>query len=259
MRAEKFGRAGRASSLIQQGIRKMRKLMTFLIGVSGLAVSAPAMAVTTVLTFDGFACTGTDGGAVDRNCVNQNDIIGSNYGSTAQLAVSYDAADHPQFAVTSLRYGFPFGGSSSVAVSAFGGPDGRGYSSITFTPTAGFEVAFNSFRWQRGSATFAEIAADLMGPGGATLASFTGSSGGTFTPNTSYYAGPLTFRFSTPTSGIAVVDDITFDVRGIASPPGGVPEPASWALMVAGFGLTGSALRNANGRRRKTSAQFVLA
>ena len=30
---------------------------------------------------------------------------------------------------------------------------------------------------------------------------------------------------------------------------GGVPEPASWALMIAGFGLTGAALRKANGRR----------
>jgi hypothetical protein len=32
--------------------------------------------------------------------------------------------------------------------------------------------------------------------------------------------------------------------------PGGVPEPASWALMIAGFGLTGAAMR----RRRVTAA-----
>jgi hypothetical protein len=31
-----------------------------------------------------------------------------------------------------------------------------------------------------------------------------------------------------------------------------VPEPASWALFLAGFGLTGAALRIANGRRRMT-------
>jgi PEP-CTERM motif len=30
---------------------------------------------------------------------------------------------------------------------------------------------------------------------------------------------------------------------------GGVPEPATWAMMLAGFGLVGGALRNANGRR----------
>jgi PEP-CTERM motif len=34
---------------------------------------------------------------------------------------------------------------------------------------------------------------------------------------------------------------------------GAVPEPASWALMIAGFGLVGSALRKGNGRRRKPS------
>jgi hypothetical protein len=38
--------------------------------------------------------------------------------------------------------------------------------------------------------------------------------------------------------------DITFG----SSTPGGVPEPASWALMISGFGLAGAALR----RRRAT-------
>ncbi len=31
---------------------------------------------------------------------------------------------------------------------------------------------------------------------------------------------------------------------------GAVPEPASWALMIAGFGLIGGAMRRANGQRR---------
>ncbi len=34
--------------------------------------------------------------------------------------------------------------------------------------------------------------------------------------------------------------------------PGGVPEPTSWALMIAGFGLIGAALRGANVRTRTT-------
>ncbi|GGE16275.1 hypothetical protein GCM10011529_23330 [Polymorphobacter glacialis] len=40
-------------------------------------------------------------------------------------------------------------------------------------------------------------------------------------------------------------DDITF---GSATPGGGVPEPASWAMLIAGFGLTGAAMR-----RRRTA------
>ena len=33
-------------------------------------------------------------------------------------------------------------------------------------------------------------------------------------------------------------------MNGLAdSAPGGVPEPATWAMMLAGFGLTGATLR----------------
>lgn len=45
----------------------------------------------------------------------------------------------------------------------------------------------------------------------------------------------------------------TLDVNTIPSDPGGgVPEPASWALMIAGFGLVGAAMRR---RRARADAQ----
>ncbi|HEV2569812.1 PEPxxWA-CTERM sorting domain-containing protein [Sphingomonas sp.] len=46
---------------------------------------------------------------------------------------------------------------------------------------------------------------------------------------------------------LGVVDDFTF--KGLAGAP--VPEPASWGLMIAGFGLAGAAAR---GRRAKAVA-----
>ena len=46
------------------------------------------------------------------------------------------------------------------------------------------------------------------------------------------------------------IDNVVLTYDGIVAPPGGVPEPASWALMIAGFGLSGSALR----RRRQVVA-----
>jgi PEP-CTERM motif len=46
-----------------------------------------------------------------------------------------------------------------------------------------------------------------------------------------------------------LVDNVVLDITA-----GAVPEPASWALMIAGFGLVGGALRNANRRRRPVKA-----
>ena len=52
------------------------------------------------------------------------------------------------------------------------------------------------------------------------------------------YSGQLDARFGDHYAGV------NFD-----APTGGVPEPASWAMLIAGFGLTGGALR---ARRRAT-------
>lgn len=46
--------------------------------------------------------------------------------------------------------------------------------------------------------------------------------------------------------------NLVFTING-APPTGSVPEPASWAMMIAGFGLVGGALRN----RRKTTVSFA--
>jgi hypothetical protein len=45
---------------------------------------------------------------------------------------------------------------------------------------------------------------------------------------------------------------IWFDQNLVVVPPGGVPEPASWALMIGGIGLVGLAMR-----RRRTSVRLA--
>jgi hypothetical protein len=45
-------------------------------------------------------------------------------------------------------------------------------------------------------------------------------------------------------ANFVVFDDVTF---GSATPGPGVPEPASWALMIGGFGMVGAALRRRRG------------
>jgi hypothetical protein len=51
----------------------------------------------------------------------------------------------------------------------------------------------------------------------------------------------------TPINLIEVVDNITYTVGGA------VPEPATWGLMLAGFGIVGGAMR----RRQRTSVSFA--
>ncbi len=49
------------------------------------------------------------------------------------------------------------------------------------------------------------------------------------------------------------LDGISFNVAPAPPPPvGGIPEPASWALLIAGFGLTGAAMR-----RRRVAASIA--
>ena len=49
------------------------------------------------------------------------------------------------------------------------------------------------------------------------------------------------------------IDGISFNVAPPVPPVGGVPEPANWAMLIAGFGLTGAAMR----RRRAVSAAIT--
>ncbi|MBO9574825.1 MAG: PEPxxWA-CTERM sorting domain-containing protein [Sphingobium sp.] len=49
------------------------------------------------------------------------------------------------------------------------------------------------------------------------------------------------------------VNSLVWDIGAITPAAGAVPEPASWALMIAGFGAMGGALRS----RRKVAASFA--
>lgn len=49
------------------------------------------------------------------------------------------------------------------------------------------------------------------------------------------------------------LDDVSVTLSGAPGAPGGVPEPATWAMMVGGFGLMGATMR----RRRRGSAALA--
>jgi opacity protein-like surface antigen len=56
------------------------------------------------------------------------------------------------------------------------------------------------------------------------------------------YAGSVDEIRFTGNHGFYIVDDVTFD-KLVPFGGAGVPEPQSWALMIAGFGLVGAAMR----------------
>ena len=94
--------------------------------------------------------------------------------------------------------------------------------------------------------------------GSSIIASVNGTSFGTFTPGTGWTPFSQTYNTGSATQATLrldagstsqsyndfAVDDVAF--TGPAA-PGAVPEPATWAMMILGFGLVGSGLR----RRRE--------
>lgn len=89
---------------------------------------------------------------------------------------------------------------------------------------------------------------------GAQLGAVSGAHDGNQTaPNTN---GRFIFDFSAPvTSATFASSTNAFEIANVASGstmpggPGGVPEPASWALMLVGFGTAGAALRTSRRQR----------
>lgn len=232
----------------------MKRVLAGLIGATLAATSMPALAVQTVLTFDDVseggapACTNADGGVVNQQCNNGN-WVGVNYGTTPQLAVSFDAGGSATSLLTNVAYFSANGPIYSGAYSAFGP---NVFSAITFTPTAGNEVSFQSLTYFAPSATAGIRFFEVRDGMGNLVASDTGALGnGMYAPNTGYFSGPLTFLFRNE-GGALVIDNVTVDVRGIAA--AGVPEPAAWALMLGGFGMAGAAMR-----RRRGGVARVLA
>lgn len=235
----------------------MKRILIGLIGGALAATSMPALAATTVLTFDAAvmpgaapACSNTSGGTTNKTC-NHVDYIGADYGSNATLAVSYN----PGGTAASLRTYVGAVSPTSGGAFNWGGVEGADqteFSDIVFTPTVGNLVSFRGLTFAPGSATQVIYDFEVRDASNVLLASLSGNtSPGVFTANTAYFAGPLTLRFRN-TSGGLVIDDVTVDV--IANATAAVPEPATWMMMLTGFGIAGSVMRR---RGRNVVPQFA--
>lgn len=115
----------------------------------------------------------------------------------------------------------------------------------------------------QGGGLFDEVELNLFGTNGATADfTLTDDAGQVFTfSNIALSNGENRLGFEAilgqqiANVSFALTSGTITDVRqvrlGVSQPVGGIPEPASWALMMAGFGLTGAALRRP---RRKVQA-----
>ncbi|WP_310473736.1 PEPxxWA-CTERM sorting domain-containing protein [Sandarakinorhabdus sp.] len=197
------------------------------------------------------ACTGTDRGNVDRLCTATGDRIGYDFGSTAQLAVRH-SVDGPTFHGVGFQAAFLFG---TYLPAFFENSPLSVLGTITFTPMAGFETRVIGFDSRRGNASFAQGDYNLFdannqniwsasSPGNLPLAEFA-----SFAVNSGWTAQSLRFTYGDPLSQNPVgISNFALEVRPIAT--GAIPEPASWAMLIAGFGLVGGMSR----RQRSVAA-----
>lgn len=218
------------------------------LATAGLA--APTLAATTLLDFSGNIC----GPAGNQACF-AGSQIGANYGDSASVDVSYRSIFVATGATSEpfLRY-WNSGYGNLLGVVHDGGGNSVVYrSEIIFTPLAGFEVALRSVD----AGCFANRAEcqifnyNIRSVGGTAIA--VGSTPtlfplhATLAVNSGYFSDGIVLGWTQSNS--TGLDNIVFDVRAVAVPPGGIPESASWAMMIAGFGLTGAAMRGRRSRR----------
>jgi hypothetical protein len=210
----------------------------FVLAMAAGATSAQA-AINT-LDFSGNICGSTGDAACSGYAA-----IGQSYGDTAQVDVSYRAVNATSGALhsSSLQYWDDNYGDLHGVV--WGG-DGSTFSEIAFKPTAGYEVSLLDFDF----ATYLNRHNDvpikiLSGDGTTTIYDLTLTTDwpthNSLTVNSAYFADGIILRWG-PNGYDVGLDNIRFDVRAIDT-GSAVPEPATWAMMIMGFGLAGAGLR----------------
>jgi hypothetical protein len=217
----------------------------YLAATAALALSAvPTTAMTTVLDFSGDIC----GMLGNEPC--ENGVRIAQYGSTANVAVTWSTrsiAGNGEVVENSVVY-WETGYADLVgSVYAIGSV---GEARLVVAP--GFTLTLDSVKvgGYPNSDRTSEIRVydldyDLLMIQPMT---FPGESALTVALGQSSTTG-LVFQWG-PDAVFGGIDDLTFTVRPNQVGPGPIPEPATWAMLIAGFGLTGAALR----RRRVVPA-----
>lgn len=207
------------------------------IGAAMALATAPATATTTVLDFSGDICGGP--------CANGLNIDGD-YGSVTGTSLTWATRATPGDSVVSADFvrwwDASYGSLRGIAYSGSAGTVGE----VTFSVGDGFELTLDSLDGAGWPNVDRSVGVRVYDLGYNILFDSTETFPG---------QGFITVNFGiSSTTGLILqwgpdsfnggIDNLTFTVRELQDPPGGViPEPATWGLMIAGFGLVGLAAR----------------
>jgi hypothetical protein len=252
----------------------MRRIIAATLGITLFALSAPAMSAVHFITFEGTIDVGFDegnlfgfaGGSLAGQSYTQKFVYDSDKGS------HYTTADYDFLQGGTMSSGISPITSASITINGFtqesGGADngslyfgifGDGTTGISvlsqetrFTPTndfAGTSLAGVRFAFSPPLSLTTDFANPIAGTPLSTL-------GNSFQIALNDHAGQSThtFAYFNPTS-VTIGSEQTSGGPGTVT--GGVPEPASWAMMLAGFGLVGGMMRrrgHANGSLMRGAA-----
>ncbi len=232
----------------------MRKVMSILAGATCLAVAGQASA--TILTFN------VSGGVSNHQNIPQN--YGDNVAGSPQAGHSYGFGAEGTTPNVVVDYGTPgedpalwTTGYGDLVNVHFNDADGDLTFTTTFTADANYLVNLHGFDL----ASFFTAGQTINGLTITDLATATVlfSQGRTFVQGVThnvydFSANPLTgaqLRIVVDLTGLgSLSDDIGIDNIRFGqqlAPMPGIPEPATWAMMVGGFGLIGGVMR-----RRRT-------
>jgi hypothetical protein len=207
--------------------------------IAGINTASAGAAVTT-LSFSGDVC----GASSDEACSNYSQI-GQDYGDSSAMDVRYRSVVTATGATYTpyLQYWTQYADLPGIV---FGGSDRNNYTSeIAFIPTAGFEVSLVGFDFATYLDRSASVPFSITSVGGADISSGTlptlSPGHNSLALNSDYYSDGIILRWG-PDGYDVGLDNIAFDVRAIV-PGGAVPEASTWAMMIAGFGMVGGALR----------------
>jgi len=210
----------------------------------GLCTVAPAAHAATTLSIDG---TGTCTFSGNRCLMLQT------YGDTASVDVTYESISSSGAVLGAAHdSGTNFGDLGHV-LTAGSFRDGT-LGQLTLKAWEGYEIRLLDFDFA-GYFNFAPTlplkVLDLQGHE-LTAGIFSTGSGSTHSnlEVNSTFLGGIVIQWG-PDSSVGGIDNIRYDTRSVA----GVPEPATWAMMIGGFGFAGVATRRVRVRIRPATSQ----